>query len=760
MSDPKDNSTPNVAAVFCIALICWLVLVPVVNQIYLPLGENATGAISVATLENTSPYTDYLKYFILLFVPPLVGAIALVINPKWVDGFFGVLQKAIAHPFFLIPVTALLILSWTINKHLFGLQAPLLDSFHEGEFLGFLPNFTALENPFANTVFVHGFGLNVFPSLLAHTLGYSNTLIAKTRLFVIGLRIVSTLGWFWVLWEITQCVRFKKQSNLLFFLGVSLLFAFLEGIFFYVDETRSSFFVIQFALMLRFFRVGDYKPIQGKVLPIIVGFSIPLSFLYVYDRAIYFLGIYLSAVVLSFGLEKRVRKRWLAGSVLGIGTALILLAILLGFQGLGAIGWQILYWGKYGRYISFRPLPPLEMTFDSQWFWMSMLIQTSVLVYLAIALKKTQFHLRSFIQKHFLTLLLLSAACIYMRSALDRSDIGHAGHSALVSFLLLFYLSLRGVRKYLDDTVQIPNETRGFIRLSFGVIMLVLLASEPNFAPEKAWEKVAVTSQAIATADEKIVQPDYLEAVNALQPEIDKQSCFYTLTSEGLWYSLFDKPSCSKFSYTYYSKPTSAQKIVVRELKQTQPDIILLTNNMWSNTIDGIPTSDSVSQIYQYILQEYQPYRLVQSHWFWKRRDRDYRLATSNTIQGVLDNIPETEIWKGQTIAISGWAILPQQNKPPDAVFLSYGSDNKLIAVDPVNTPRPDVALALSNPNYTNSGWKLRIPTTVLPSGKTVLKVWGYDAQSQELIQIGDEISLNVLPYPSVPQRSRNKWIR
>jgi hypothetical protein len=178
---------------------------------------------------------------------------------------------------------------------------------------------------------------------------------------------------------------------------------------------------------------------------VLIGASIPSSFFYIYDRAIYFIAVYLCASILSLFLNKKISIIWLRGSLIGIIITSIFSLIFLGFDQINAIISQVLYWGKYGRYISFIPLPPLELTWTSQTFWLSMFVQSAVLVYLILDLKNHGLKLRPFIEKNYLIILLLVSASIYMRITLDRSDIGHAYQGALITTFFRILPNLSGI---------------------------------------------------------------------------------------------------------------------------------------------------------------------------------------------------------------------------------------------------------------------------------------------------------------------------
>ncbi|MFM6192603.1 hypothetical protein [Planktothrix sp.] len=726
----------------CISITSWIILIPIVNSIKIPFGSHQNGVISLASIENISPYTDYLKYIILLLTPPLIATLVLNINQKPFKKIFQVLN----HRYTWIGVSGLLLLVWLINTpfNQFKISSTLIDSFHEGEFLGFLPNFLQLKQPFINTVLIHGYGVDVLPSWLAKNLATQNNGIAVTRLFVNLENVITCLGYFWILWELINLANIRKHRLKIFLLSC-LLFCVFDGIFYKFDGRRGTSFIIQLALTLRFFRIAETQTNQAQWLSVLIGASIPSSFFYIYDRAIYFIAVYLFTCILSLFLPNKTKILWIKGTLIGIITASIVSLILLGFDQINAIISQVLYWGKYGRYISFIPLPTLELTWTSQNFWLSMLVQSVVLVYLLLDFKNYGFKLLPFIQSNYLIILLWVSASVYMRITLDRSDIAHAYHGALITAFLGFYLVYLGYKNIIEPQLYKFNITT--LQKTFMLLILAtIILTEPGFNLIKGIEKIAQLPQALSTPNEALLKPDYLEAWNTLKPEIDQQSCFYTLTSEGLWYYLFNKPSCSKYGYVLYAKPTVAQQQVIQELNETKPNILLLTNEMWyHNPWDLVLKSESAALIYQDVLKTYQPYKTVQSHWFWKRSNQPLKFTQTKLLNGSIESIPTQAIHQQDDLLIGGWSILPQQSKPADAVYLSLGENNQLIAVGQVNIARPDVVQVLSNPKLEQSGWMIRVPTAILSPGNHQMKVWSYDSKTHQLTQIGKSFNLTIL---------------
>jgi hypothetical protein len=742
MSEQKQQAKVNLIAIFTITLATWLILVPFVNSIKIPLGENTKGVISLASIENISPYTDYLKYIILLLTPPLIATLVLNLNQKPLR----IILRVINHRYIWIGISSILLLTWLINTpfNQFRINSTLIDSFHEGEFLGFLPNFLQLKQPFINTVLIHGYGVDVLPSWLAKNLATQNHGIALTRLFVNLENVITCVGYFWILWELINLAEINK-NKLKIFLISCIIFCVFDGIFYKFDGRRGTSFIIQLALTLRFFRIAKTQPKQAQWLSVLIGASIPSSFFYIYDRAIYFIAVYLCASILSLFLDKKTTIIWLRGTLIGIISVTIISIIFLGFEQINAIISQVLYWGKYGRYISFIPLPPLELSWTSQTFWLSMFFQSAVLVYLILDFKNQELKLRPFVQKNTLIILLLIPASVYMRITLDRSDIGHAYHGALITTFLVIYLIYLVYKHEIEPQLSQLNITP--IQQSLTVLLLiVIILSEPGFNLVRGMEKITQLPDALSTPNQELLKPDYLEAWNTLKPEIEQQSCFFTLTSEGLWYYLFDKPSCSKYSYVLYAKPTVAQQEVIQELNETKPDILLLTNEMWyQNPWDEILKSESASLIYQNVLTTYRPYKTVQSHWFWKRNNQPLKLTKTQSLNGNIESLPTQPIHQRDNLSIGGWSILPESSQPADAVYLSLGKKNQLITVGQVNIPRPDVVQVLSNPKYEKSGWIIRVPTAILPQGNNQMKVWSYDSKKNQLTQIGKGFNLEIL---------------
>ena len=113
-----------------------------------------------------------------------------------------------------------------------------------------------------------------------------------------------------------------------------------------------------------------------------------------------------------------------------------------------------------------------------------------------------------------------------------------------------------------------------------------------------------------------------------------------------------------------------------------------------------------------------------------------FKSPSGQTQAGFFDTVNNAtatkhNIAKTASIKMGGWAVLPDKNKPADSVIITLADNKTVVAVVPVNFPRPDVAKALKNPAYQNVGWAASVNASALPAGKSVLKAWAYNADTK-----------------------------
>jgi hypothetical protein len=750
MSSSEQPATPNPIAILCIILGSWFLLVPIVNHIELPFQMNDNGILSPAVADRINPLTDYLKFAILLLVPPAIAAMILTLKKTSIDRVLAGIKWLIHQPIILRILTLILIVFWSINRAFPTLRNKLTDAFHEGEYLAYLPSFTQQERPFLHGIFIHGFGLDALPSLLAHALpwvAHEGNQIVMTRFFYQSFSFLSNLSWFWVLWEVLKSVRLK-HSQFIWFFAILLFFQGEQSLFF-MDGGRSFIFTIQLALTLRFFRSiqldlhdqnipkkGKYHSFLQYWIPILIGFLIPISFLHTYDRALYFLLLYLFTSLLSLVLGKAISLRWWVGSALGLVLSSAIIWAIVGIDQIAEMFSQVGFWSKYGRYMFELPMPKLGADWVTHFFWLPIFIQSSVLMYWVWDYAQTR-NLRQFIRNHILSLILWVAAVLYMRMGLDRSHPEMAAQSGLITAILFFYLAFWGYQTYVEARMS------NFTAKPINQILLACLAIGLIIAEPGSWIELTVDKfSKLDRPDQKILQPHHLAVIEQLKPDIDRQSCFFTATAEGLWHYVLDKPPCTKFWNVLYAQPTVAQTQIIRDLETTQPERILIPDYP---IIDGIELPDRLPTLFDYIVEAYQPDRIVGGQWFWHRSQHPLTWAKTDRLavgsidryckqsidncQPILPTDPPIQLRRGKHSFLLGFARLPQDNRLADAVYLS-DADRHLIGVHRVNG---------------DGSWGLNLPSMILPLGTSQLQVWAYDSRQHQLFRLSQKISIQVV---------------
>lgn len=127
-----------------------------------------------------------------------------------------------------------------------------------------------------------------------------------------------------------------------------------------------------------------------------------------------------------------------------------------------------------------------------------------------------------------------------------------------------------------------------------------------------------------------------------------------------------------------------------------------------------------------------------------------FRFIPGNTNIGYFDTVNGStalshSVSKSAPIRVSGWAILPQERRVPEMVIITYGDNNSVVAVAPVNLNRQDIAKLFKYPAYKDCGWSATLDASALPSEGRVFKAWAYNSATKEAIQLNQthEVAFN-----------------
>jgi len=99
---------------------------------------------------------------------------------------------------------------------------------------------------------------------------------------------------------------------------------------------------------------------------------------------------------------------------------------------------------------------------------------------------------------------------------------------------------------------------------------------------------------------------------------------------------------------------------------------------------------------------------------------------------------------KNGTVTLTGWAIIPEKTKTAEKVIITIPDSNQIVAIANVKLARPDVAKAIKNEAYKNSGWITSFKATTLPTGRVLLKAWTYDPTTKTATQLKNIHELTV----------------
>jgi hypothetical protein len=321
--------------------------------------------------------------------------------------------------------------------------------------------------------------------------------------------------------------------------------------------------------------------------------------------------------------------------------------------------------------------------------------------------------------------------------ALDCSDQRHFRVISLWSLFLLFVL----ITGWLDRL----NELRRLIVQSYttdkkiwilAIIFFLFINTHPGEAfrhIKPYWKHISMTDDDLLAKQGKPKDYKYLTAVEEMRPEIQEMECFYTLTSEGIWYYYFKKPSCSRHHLAFHTIGKEASYEVVDSLRKKQPEIILFSNYRSSKYFD---TSHLLPEIYQFVYQNYRPYKLIGNHWFWKKSPGGIsgtRIATLDIKRSI-----ETPVFDNYRGFIDLNGVLTLKNiYGIDGVYITPANHETILAVSVTDT------LSSVKSGLLEVLWSIDVPMVNVSPGINSFQLWGYSSSLHERLKIGGEFAID-----------------
>ncbi len=106
---------------------------------------------------------------------------------------------------------------------------------------------------------------------------------------------------------------------------------------------------------------------------------------------------------------------------------------------------------------------------------------------------------------------------------------------------------------------------------------------------------------------------------------------------------------------------------------------------------------------------------------------------------GHFDALTETD---EDSYFASGWAIIPEKDKPADGVLLTYADANGeptlfwVFGLAHMGKGRPDVVEALGTEAYLRSGWQGSFSSNAVPEDSTEIVAWAFDADTKRAFKL------------------------
>ena len=694
--------------------------------------------------------TNYTQFLILFLIPSIAALFLYRFEFKVIWGFYNRVAR-LSQKIFLasienkerVLITAV-ILFWTFNlmEHSFfknlvesknSFHSPF-DPYHEGEKIGFLYTFLSNNEALKEMLIMHGYITEVLTPYLAYLVAPENYAVMGFRLLHTLQTLLAWLGIIWVIWEI---VRFTdKKENKLFSI---LQFVLFSVVFVASDQSfvalnyQHGFIFLQLGLVFYFLRKLTSSPSFKFILitSFLIGISIPLGILYSTKYGLIFGVVFFVTTALLFFHEKF--KLFLLGSLLGLASASAIIFVMLGWG-------QILeLWNMVLYMIEFYPSrfsAPLMSDANEHYLWIPQLvigILTICGIQLVVGFRQAK-NFKIFVRENTHLIVLLSLSVLVLKVGLDLSDKRHFRSMANATLLLLFLSSASWLDRLNEIRGPILEFCKTYKAVCFYMLIFLLFV---NTNAKEAFRHVKPYWKYISTTDDSLLSKkgyDYILAVEKMRPEIDNMECFYTLTHEGIWYYYFKKPSCSKYHSFHWAVSKESYLEIIDSLRSKKPDVILFSNHYSNNRNIAYHL---IPEVYQFVYQNYRPYKLIGNHWFWKRSSRGMGGAQTVELDVILRMANPKYNSSTAFITIDGTLGLKTINKM-DGVYITTDDSEVPLAIA-VN----DESMTRVKSGFLETPWFLDIPMVNVLAETKNFQLWGYFSEKHKRVRIGKSFSLD-----------------
>lgn len=703
--------------------------------------RTVSGVVSPTSRVGEDAINNYMQFAVCVCALGCAFAVAYVRERSFIEQVITWLVRspspASASGQVRMALAILLTLAVASNAGMSAVDTPFVDAFHEGEYLGSLPNIADVERLVASSFSVHGPGIDLLPGYVASMFAKPGARLIPTRFAYSCLRFLAVLAAVIALLILVSelCSGAEATQRLGAWLLATLVFCIALNVGAWPNElalhkivnARDTLFLVQLCLALSF---ASNKPtlIRRALIAVAVGALLPVGVIYCFDRGLYTLALMTICTAL-FVLAERNWKAWIAGVAIGAALGMAGLGALIGIPGLEAIADQIAFWVVNGRIIwSIRGFATLA----NDW---ALLVLVSALLGCAVVIfglvhDARERGLRDAMRRWLQALVIVSATLVSSRMAIERGDTGHVAWAATSAWLLISaFMASCAVRVFHAERNQNDDPTKALLTVAVAVLLALAI---PLLNPVPLVERAVAGLRVLDAPDRRVLADEQLTAVHGMADHLRGAKCFYTLTNESAWYYLLDTPSCSRFYQVTNARTLEAQDIVIRDLKLGQPNYILFRNGGWSNSLDGVSFFNANPKIANYVLEHFSPGPWVEDNWLWERSNGPPQFEAGADTGEVVN--PPASTSAHFDLELRGTLLTAERSKA-HAIYVTVGRDNRPVWAGPI-----------TDLMQSERKWSATVPTAILGRGPHLIRVWVKYRDNSSLVPLASVSSLTIDP--------------
>jgi len=569
------------------------------------------------TVKEYNPSNDVIRflYFILLpgtcmFVFRLLGKWLLGVKEGEASERSLLRVSNYVSPFVLLG----LLVVFLGNDYSFHQKVRPVDTFHEGETLGAATDYLHGLKPYKESLFVHG----VFQDPIRSIAGFGlfGRAISSKRVMQSWLEIAVILmsaiavfelsGRKWILFG--PLFAFILMMRTQHYLWSSYFMGFRDGIMLLL-------LCLLLPLYAWFKRGCGLDTWRDRLLCYLWGLIPSVAFFVSIDR-----GFFVSVpTVLLWGAMLFVQGKRLLPSLKyfagGAVTGLVVLVVSLR----GAL-WAFIKFA-FIEMPQFKELMDgVVYRFDKWDYSMPVIAAGLSMAWLALRLQKgwkpgvgILQNAREFIREHFVELFLVLLGICFFRSALGRSDFGHRIYASFNIVLAFGYIVF--AHYFVPWAKGWKRHALGVSSLACVVLSLVALWL---YWPRISWSQwfTFPTYQ----EDDRLLSRQFREVCDYLDAQLDEGELFYSMTNEGVFYHVLDRPCPTRFNLSWVAMPPFYQEELVDDLESAQVDWVIYKSDHWACRIDGFENEERLPIVTSYLQEHFEPHVTLHGNEIWRRK--------------------------------------------------------------------------------------------------------------------------------------------